>query len=62
LPVDHNTLETQVMQWRDAVQLALIVVLAGVGTCLLVVGAYGSGGVMLALAALWFWRVYRTTE
>ncbi|MFC8180743.1 MULTISPECIES: hypothetical protein [Nocardiaceae] len=50
------------MQWRDAVQLALIVVLAGVGTCLLVVGAYGSGGVMLALAALWFWRVYRTTE
>lgn len=50
------------MQWRDGLQLAAIVVLVGIGSSLLVVGAYGSGGLMLLVGAVWFWRLYRTGE
>lgn len=50
------------MEWRDGLQLAAIVALVGIGTCLLVVGAFGSGGLMLAIGALWFWRLYRTAD
>ncbi|MGB3371688.1 MAG: hypothetical protein WBA81_13765 [Rhodococcus sp. (in: high G+C Gram-positive bacteria)] len=50
------------MAWGDGLQLAAIVLLCGVGACLIVVGAYGSGGLMLAVSAFWFWRLYRTGE
>lgn len=52
----------RLMQWRDGLQLAAIVVLVGIGSSLLVVGAYGSGGLMLLVGAVWFWRLYRTGE
>ncbi|MDJ0392951.1 hypothetical protein QMK17_06355 [Rhodococcus sp. G-MC3] len=50
------------MEWGDGLQVAVIVALAAVGTCLLVVGAFGSGALCFGVAALWFWRLYRTGE
>lgn len=50
------------MDWRDGLQLAGIVVLIGIGATLLVVGALGSGGLLVAAGAFWFWRLYRTAE
>ncbi|WP_176225042.1 hypothetical protein [Rhodococcus sp. 1168] len=43
-------------------QLTVIMGLAALGTMLLVVGALGSGIVILAVTAEWFWRLYRTGE
>ncbi len=50
------------MRIGDGLQLAGIIGLAALGTMLLVVGALGSGIVMLAVTAVWFWRLYRTAE
>lgn len=55
-------LSSDAVEWGDGLQLAAIVLLCGVGACLIVVGAYGSGGLMLAASAFWFWRLYRTGE
>jgi hypothetical protein len=55
-------LSSDAVAWGDGLQLAAIVLLCGVGACLIVVGAYGSGGLMLATSAFWFWRLYRTAE
>ncbi len=56
------SLSSDAVAWGDGLQLAAIVLLCGVGACLIVVGAYGSGGLMLAVSAFWFWRLYRTGE
>ncbi|WP_153275400.1 hypothetical protein [Rhodococcus sp. P1Y] len=50
------------MAWGDGLQLAAIVLMCALGACLMVVGAYGSGGLLLGGSAIWFWRLYRTGE
>ncbi|MFZ2175048.1 MAG: hypothetical protein WAW17_13665 [Rhodococcus sp. (in: high G+C Gram-positive bacteria)] len=43
-------------------QLTAVVVLTAVGTMLLAVEAFGSGGLCLAGASWWFWCLYRSSE
>jgi hypothetical protein len=43
-------------------QIAYVVVLVSVGTMLVVIGAFGSGGVCLVGSSLWFWRLYHYSE
>ncbi|NLE82399.1 MAG: hypothetical protein GX610_23050 [Rhodococcus sp.] len=49
------------MPTRTAVQVVCLTALVAVGTMLLLVGAFGSGGLCLAGSAFCFWRLYRDT-
>ncbi|MFD6059066.1 hypothetical protein [Rhodococcus wratislaviensis] len=50
------------MQSSVVLQLAGLIALSAFGTMLLAVGAFGSGGLCLAGATWWFWRLYRTSD
>ncbi|AHK35937.1 hypothetical protein OPAG_06768 [Rhodococcus opacus PD630] len=50
------------MPLRTILQLVGLIALSALGTMLVAVGAFGSGGLCLAGAAWWFWRVYRTGD
>jgi len=50
------------MPFSLILQLTGVVALSALGTMLVAVGALGSGGLCLAGAAWWFWRLYRTDD
>ena len=50
------------MPFSLILQLTSVVALSALGTMLVAVGALGSGGLCLAGAAWWFWRLYRTDD
>jgi hypothetical protein len=44
------------------IQIVCVVALVSLGTMLVVVGAFVSGGVCLLGSGIWFWRLYRDGE
>jgi len=50
------------MPFSLILQLTGVVALSALGAMLVAVGAFGSGGLCLAGAAWWFWRLYRTDD
>ncbi|MDF3311946.1 hypothetical protein P3H15_44030 [Rhodococcus sp. T2V] len=44
------------------IQIGCVVALVSLGTMLVVVGAFVSGGLCLMGGGLWFWRLYRDGE